>query len=204
MGVRVPPFAMCRILCLLFLFSPVFAAPMDTNIRSFEQREKKFRVDVYDFIGEYPHLENIDIDARRKKNVELNLTGTYPVLERILYEGGFGNLRGKLTGRFPVLEQIELLCGNAAMELDLRTHWERSCSLHCIGAKERIVLQLPHDIGIIAYVDTRLGAKISPGPLKKQGWWRTMHRIYKNDLADTSPIVLTLHIESTEAPIIFE
>lgn len=203
-GVRVPPFAMIHLILCFLLMTPLFGIQMDSNMRSFEQREKKYRVDVYDFIGDYPHLEHIDIDARRKKNVELNLTGSYPVLERILYEGSFGTLRGKMTVCFPVLKQIDLLCGNTAMELDLRAAWKQSCDVHCTGAKERIILQLPKEVGVIAYVDTRLGAKVTPGPLKKQGWWRLTHRMYKNELADTAPVVLTFHIESTEAPIIFE
>lgn len=188
----------------LLLATSLMAVEIDPSTASFTQRKQQCRVDVYDFIGDYPNLKNIDIDAKRKKRVEFNLTGSYPVLEKIVYEGGFGSLNGLLVGDFPSLKQVNFLCGNMAMNFNLQGQWHQSCACTFRGAKEPIVLQLPKDVGVIAHVNTKLGAKVIAGPLKKKGWWKITHRTYKNQLADTADIVLTLYIDAAKSSITFE
>ncbi|MBS0646180.1 MAG: hypothetical protein JSR97_06275 [Verrucomicrobia bacterium] len=192
------------LLLILCLVPPLYAVKVDSSLKTFEQRETQKKVDVYDFEGDYPQLEKIDIDARRKKCVEFNLCGSYPALEKIVYEGGFGSLDSRLTGKYPLLKQIEFLCGNAKMDFDLKGDWQRSCKMTIQGAKEPIVLKLPSDIGIVAHVHSKLGAKVEAGPLKKQGWWHMVQRTYTNDLADTAEVVLTLDINIADGVVVFE
>src|SRR5687768_7027847 len=105
-------------LWLILFFVPTLPAEhIDPSVSSFELRERKYRVDVFDFTGEYTLLENIDIDGRRKKRVEMFLTGAYPLLEKVNYEGSFGSVIGKLTGSFPKLAIVNFLCSSAAMQL---------------------------------------------------------------------------------------
>jgi len=196
---------MYLLLWLCLGISPLLATRIDPSLTSFEQRQREHRVDVYDFAGEYPHLTKIDIDARRKKCVELQLTGDYPVLEKILYEGGFGSLEGNLTGQYPVLKTAQFLCGNAAMQLNFQGQWEKSCRISIRGGTETVHIKLPESVGVTARVRSKLGAKIDAGPLQKQvKWWHMTDRTYANSLAQTAEIVLHLDIEVGDAQVVFE
>ncbi len=178
---------------------------IDHSARTFEIREKKReRVDLFDFSGAFVNLEKIDIDARRKKNVELLVTGDFPLLEKISYEGTFGLLKGSLTGNFSLLEEVSILCTNCAMELDLKGHWEKSCEIVIRGGKENITLLLPEEVGIIVKTKTApKGKVILSSDLKKKGFgiWK---KKYMNPLAETAPIVLTISIESSEGAILLK
>lgn len=191
-------------LALLLLTVSLFAVEIDPSAKSFEQRQQKYQVEVYDFVGLYPNLEHIDIDAKRKKRVEFNMKGSYPVLQDIVYEGGFGTLKGELTGEFPALQTASFLCGNTAMTFNLKGNWSQSCLFTFRGMKEPLTLQIPDHVGVIAHVNTKIGAKISPGPLKKKGWWKLSHRTYQNELAEAAPVVLTFYIDVADAPVTFE
>ncbi|MCH9609658.1 MAG: hypothetical protein S4CHLAM45_00460 [Chlamydiales bacterium] len=189
------------ILCL-FLSAPLLAIKADPDSTTFERRERNHRVDVYDFKGDYPHLEKIDIDGRRKKCVELHLTGTYPLLKRLSYEGGFGTLMGEITGDFPNLTHVEVLCGAADMDLDFTGTWHKSCTINIRGLTENIAIKLPDDVGLIIHTKTALKGKvISHKELKKKGFFK---RTYTNEIAETAPITLTLNIEATEGVILLE
>lgn len=220
MGVRVPPFASyqgrdMKVLILLFicLSSSLSAIPqgagrfvtsVDKGASSFEMR-KKMRVDVFDFSGGYPNLENIDIDAKRKKRVEFTLTGEYPILETIQYDGSFGILTGKLTGNFPKLRSVNFLCGSCAINLDLSSDWKQSCEINVRGAKENVILKLPKSVGLIVHTKTGVNGKVIPAEgFKKQGWFGVLNKTYHNPLVETAEIVLTLNIETTDGNIILE
>lgn len=174
---------------------------VDNSASSFTTRQEKKRVDVYDFSGSFPQLENIDIDAKRKKRVELYLTGVYPNLETLIYEGTFGSLKGELTGQFPKLKSVDILCTSCAMNFDLEGKWEKSCEINIRGMKEDICLTIPKDIGII--VRTRVGARgrVFAGDLKKKGWLGVLNKTYRNHLAETAEIVLTINIETSDGNI---
>lgn len=206
---------MLKVLCLLFLTSSLLAdnnyhsssrfdVSIDHSSSSFEMR-KKMRVDVFDFSGAFPQLENIDIDARRKKRVEFYMTGDYPKLKKVNYEGSFGNLSGELTGHFPLLSQINFLCGSCTMDLDLTAPWEHSCEITITGMREDIHLKLPKDVGLIISTKTGVKGKVFPSEeLKKKGWLGVWNKTFRNALADQHPIVLTLYIETTDGKIFLE
>lgn len=190
------------LLPLLSLFGENFS--VDADARSFEMREaKRHRIDTFDLKGSYPELENIDIDARRKKNVEFYLSGEYPQLEQLNYEGSFGNFVGKLTGNFPKLSLINLLTLNCAMHLDLQADWQQNCQINIKGAKEDIVIQLPQEVGLV--VHTKTGAKgkvIVNSNLKKRGRLGFLNKTFENDKVQSASVVLTFNIELTEGRII--
>jgi len=161
------------LLLILFLgiFSDLRAEKVDPSASSYELREKsKFRTDVFDFSGAYPNLENIDIDARRKKRVEMLLTGDYPLLEKVNYEGSFGNMIGKFTGSFPKLTLVNFLSSSAAMEIDLTGEWKQSCEINVRGSTGNISLTLPKDVGVIVHTKTGTSGKVVNNGLTKKGW----------------------------------
>ncbi len=193
---------------LLLLSTAVFAEnySADPSCRSFEMKErKKHRVDTFDFEGEYPDLENIDIDGRRKKNVEFYLTGEYPKLEKVNYEGAFGILEGHLTGTFPKLSKINFLCSSCAMKLDFRGEWAQSCAITITGAKEDISILLPKEVGLVIHTKTSAKGRVIPcEELKKKNKLGILNKNFENELASTASIVLTINIEVTEGSIILK
>ena len=197
-----------KVLFLLFFIScfPLLGETitLDPSARSFEMRTpRKERLDVFDFSGEYHDLENIDINARKRKNVEFYLTGEYPALESLTYEGSFGVLRGELTGNFPKLSLINFLCSSCAMNLDLNTQWHCSCEIHIRGGDEDIVLNLPKDVGLVIYTKTALKGKVIPCEgLTKKNKMGILNKIFENSLVETAPVVLTIHIETADGRIL--
>ncbi len=186
---------------IFLLTASLHAERIDPATTSFEQREQKYRIDVYDFSGEYSQLENIDIDARRKKRVEMLLTGEYPLLEKVHYEGSFGSLIGKITGSFPKLSLLNFLCSSAAMQLDLNGKWKQSCEINIQGTTGNIALTLPKDIGVIIHTKTGPTGKVFNNDLQKQGWgW--VNKTFVNELYGQSEIQLTINVEVTKAKII--
>jgi hypothetical protein len=190
---------------VLFLFSSgLWATKVDPETTSFSHHEeKRYRVDTFDFSGEYPQLENIDIDARRKKRVELNLTGEYPLLEKINYEGSFGSLAGRLTGKFSSLSSVTISCSSAAMQLDFSGKWEKNCEITIRGSTGDILLVLPKDIGVLVKTKTSPTGKVQNLSLSKKGWgW--MNKTFVNEHYAVSPILLTINIEATKANVIIK
>ncbi|NGX45592.1 MAG: hypothetical protein K940chlam2_00748 [Chlamydiae bacterium] len=187
-------------LFLLFSTTSVFALRIDPSTSSFEQREKKY-IDTFDFSGSYEKLENIDIDARRKKRVELLLTGEYPALESINYEGSFGSLSGKLLGSFPELSKVVFACSSATMDLDLSGEWKQDCEINIASPKGEIVLTLPKNVGIIVHAKRQpLGTILVEGLQKKGMGW--MNKTYINSEYGENPITLTLNLVVTEGKIV--
>jgi hypothetical protein len=197
---------MIRFLFFLALIPfPLFAErySIDPSSRTFEMRPcVKERVDVFDFAGCYPELKKIDIEARKKKNVEFILTGDYPTLETVTYEGSFGVLKGKLTGNFPLLDRMQFLCSQCAMDLDLTSQWQKSCVIRIKGADEKIVVTLPANVGLVVHTKTALKGKVLPREdLIKKNRFGVCNKTFENSLAETAPIVLTLYIEAGDGCI---
>lgn len=185
---------------ILFLLPALYAAPIDPSLSSFELRERK-HVDVYDFDGEYEKLENIDIDARRKQRVEVLLTGIFPTLKTVDYQGTFGNLIGKLSGNFPHLSTVNFLCKSAMMQFDFSGKWQKNCEITIRGTTGDIVLTLPKDVGIIVNTKKMPTGKVVVNDLKKKGMgW--MAKTYVNEQLETSPVTLTFNVEVTTGRIV--
>ena len=191
------------ILCLLS--GSLFAEhiTLDPSAHSFEMKPRqKERVDTFDFAGHYPDLENIDINGRRRKNVEFYLTGEYPILESVNYEGAFGILSGELTGTFPKLTLVNFLCTHCAMKFDLDAEWKQSCEINIRGGDENIHLTLPKNVGLIIHTKTAVKGKVvaSEG-LKKKNRFGILKKTFENELAETADIVITLNIECADGHI---
>lgn len=160
----------------------------------FNPREE-FYTENMDFSGTFPELKTIDIDARRQKRVSLNLVGDYPVLQKIQYEGTFGNLTGSLTGHFPLLENMQYFCSTCSINLDLTGTWEKSCHLIIKNNREPVILRLPKDIGVIIKTKTSLKGKVKAIGLEKKKS-HLKKKVFVNSLFLTSPIVLNIEIET--------
>ncbi len=174
----------------------------DPSISTFKERKQTQRIDRYDFSGVFSNLENIDIDARRKKRVEFDLTGEYPLLETLNYEGGFGHLDAKLTGAFPILQVVNFLCTNCAMEFDLGGKWEQSCEINIRGLKEDVVITLPSDVGLVIHTKTSTRGKvIASDQLKKKGWIGFWNKTFIHN--PEAEVVLTLNVETSNGRIFF-
>ena len=182
------------------------AVEVDHQSKSFSTRKPSKRVDKFDFSGDFSLLENIDIDARRKKLVELDLSGSYPVLTDVNYEGTFGNLTGKFTGVYQKLSNVNVLCTSCAMQLDFTGQWEKNCTISIHGQKEDLVIKLPENVGLIVKTKTSPTGKVvvRKEGLKSQGWLHILNKVYHNRLVDMSDIVLTFNIEVSEGKIILE
>jgi hypothetical protein len=194
------------VLCLL-VFTPLLFAEritIDPSTSSFELRPpQKERVDVFDFEGEFPELKKIDINARKKKNVEFYLTGDYPLLESVDYEGSFGVFKGELTGNFPKLASVNFICTNCAMQFDLDTKWQCPCEITICGENEDIILALPKDVGLV--IHTRTGVKgkvVACEGLKKKKWYSITKKTFENSLIETAPVTLTINIVVGEGSIV--
>lgn len=209
MGVRPPPFAKSRyygiskkmkiVLFFLLFFSPLLAE-VDRNVRSFSKSEKKIKIDQFDFSGDWPNLENIDIDGQRKKRVEIDLSGNYPLLKQITFQGGFGILDGQLTGTYPLLESVQFLCGSRKITLDLTAQWQKNCEMKIIGSKEDITLVLPANVNLIVDTKVALKGRVFAEGLTKKGWGVLKKRYEK--ISEQSEIAtLTLYVETTEGNI---
>ncbi len=190
------------------LFSLLFVGTLvggeaDRSIRAFEEKvPQKRKIDTYDFSGDYPELSTVEIDARRKKNVEVLLNGEYPVLEEVVYEGSYGKLVGDLTGYFPRLSSVSIACGSAKMEIDLRGVFEKSCEIYIRGLKEEVVLSLPEGVGLVVHTHNTPGIPVvNRSDLKKKGWFGFTKKTFQNPLAKEAPVVLTIYIETTNGAI---
>lgn len=177
-------------------------ASIDPSIQSYEIR-KKTRVDYFDFSGEYTNLKNIDIDGKRLKEVEMTLTGNYPLLEKIQFEGGLGSISAKLTGTFPELKEIDFLCNAASLELDLSGKWDKECHINLTGSSGILKITLPKDIGIIVSTKAAGVGKVAKGPLKKKGWG-VISKNYVNELYEKTPITLHIDIVTKDGKIVFQ
>lgn len=188
---------------LLFLASTsLFADSSSHDIKNFEAGKKpKVHVDVYDFSGSYPQLENIAIDASRQMRVSMDLSGDYPLLKKISYEGTFGSFVGKLTGHFPALEEIYFRCSSTAAKIDLNAPWEKNCVIHLMGGRGDLELNLPKNVGIV--INTKVGVKgrVINKAFEKKGRG-ILKKTYFNPEQENAPIQLTLNIEMGEGRVI--
>lgn len=155
----------------------------DPNMQSFEIKEKRY-VDLFDFPGEYPHLEKIDIDGRRKYRAELLLSGSYPKLESVHYCANIGELTAELKGDFPLLEKIAMTVGTVEMTLDVTGHIEKECDIEIKSRSGNITLIIPKGVGVTLHSNLGPKGKISlPKSFKKQGFgW--FEKDYTNQLPD--------------------
>lgn len=184
---------------LLFLSVSLFA---DSDITSFKvETRPKEHVEHYDFPGAYPQLEDIEIDATRKMRVSMDLSGQYPLLKKINYEGSFGALAGKLTGAFPSLEQINILCSSTSMKLDLTGKWEKNCTITIVEGRGEIELKIPKDVGVTVHTKVGMKGKVVNRSLEKMGKG-ILKKNYHNPSQQDNPIQLTLNVELGEGKII--
>jgi len=187
---------------LFFLLSctPVFALRIDPNASSFGLREKR-HVEVFDFQGEYPNLAHVDIDAKRKKDVELLLNGSYPLLEEINFEGGFGTIKGDLSGSFPKLNEVAISCTDADLILDLQAKWERECVINIIGTGD-MEITLPKDVGLFVTISSSPFAKIhNTHPSLLQRKRKIAQRIFLTPVEEGKERLLKIAITATRGEI---
>ena len=181
----------------LILSTPLWALKVDPNCRGFDNKRKTEQVEVLDFAGIFPQLSKINIDARKKKCVELELTGEYPLLKSINFDGSFGRLDANLTGSFPVLTDVDVKVTSNKITMDLRGEWTQNCNIIITGTSADITLNLPKTVGLDIKTKTTLQGKVKAEHLKKQGRF-TKKRFTCNPDAD---VQLTLYLEVTDGQI---
>lgn len=178
----------------LFLF-PITQGEITQNTQSFEYVEKK-QVDRFNFSGNYPQLENIDIDATRKYRVEMLLDGNYPILSDIRYKGSIGELKVKMTGTFHKLTSAEYFLGSTQAKIDLRGSYKKPCTIHLTSSKGDVTVTLPKDTGYTVTVHQGPTGRVRT-ELKQKGYgWLERH--YENAIVEKT---LTIEIETKEGTI---
>jgi hypothetical protein len=193
---------MYKYLIYFFLTSSLFAVQIDPNISSFDQGPKR-RIESFDFQGDYPQLTHIKIDGKRKTDVELLLKGSYPLLERIHYDGGFGIIKGSLTGHFPKLNEITIVGTHALLDLDLETNWEKKCVIN-IASKGEITVNLPKDVAMVVNVTTFPTSKVHLNhPTLYQRKRKISHRIFCTTQEENKEPLLTINVKADRNPVTF-
>lgn len=184
----------------LLLSFPLWALKVDPNCRGFDNQKKTEQIDRYDFAGLFPKLEKINIDAHKRKYVELELTGEYPLLKSICFDGSFGRFDGNLTGSFPLLTDIDVKVTSNKVNLDLRGDWTQDCNIIITGTSADITLNLPKTVGLDIKTKTAPRGKVTSDWLKKKGLLNKK-RFVANPDAD---VQLTLYVEVTDGQIKLE
>lgn len=194
------PLSQMKKLLVILLFvmtAPLWAVKVNPNCRGFDTARKREQVELFDFGGLYPQLERINIDGHKKKCVELDLTGEYPVLKNITFDGSFGKFTGELTGSFPVLTDLDVKVTSNQVKLDLRGHFGQDCNILITGTTADVTLHLPKDVGLDIKTKTSMKGKVKADHLKKKGLFRKK-RFCSNLEA---PVTLTLFIEVSDGQI---
>ncbi len=159
--------------------------------------DEKFYVDTFDFSGNFPDTETIEIHAQRKKRVHFDVSGQFPKLETISYQGAFGLLRAKLTGEYPELSLLTMSCTSCKMDLDFRGNWKKNVTVQISNESEPITVILPKEVGVIVHTQVSMkGQVITSSELtqKGRGIWR---KTFQNSLVREAPVTLTFHINSS-------
>ncbi len=192
MGVQVPPFAMGKKLTAIFLIlaAPLLAIKINPSATGFDDHKKRHYVDSYDFSGLFPHLENIDIDAHKKKCVEVDMSGEYPLLRSFCFDGSFGTFDGMLTGSFPLLSELEFSVTDNNMKIDLRGDWQKDCDITLVGRDAEVVIKLPKGVGLDIRTKTATRGKVVAEGLKKKGFGFNKKRFLVHPEAE-----ITLHLD---------
>lgn len=176
---------------LISLSGPIGAAT-DKNASSFEYQEKK-HVDRFDFSGNFPNLENIDIDATKKYRVEMTLDGNFPLLEEIRYLGSFGDLKVKMTGTFHALTNADFSVASSNSKFDLRGTYQKHCTIRIASTRGNMTIIVPKDVGYV--LTTHIGPKGRVVTDLKQKGFGWLERRYENDLQEK---MITLSLETKE------
>lgn len=191
---------MYNIVSLLLLFLCLFTgynlSAYDKNMKNFEE-QSEFYTEQMDFSGEFPLLEKITIDAKRKKRVYLDLSGSYPLLKHLSYEGTFGILNGVVSGDFPMTETISFLTSSCAISLDFRGRWTKSIVVTIKNFEEDIHLIVPEDVGVgIKTVTSFKGKVIADKGLKQlRGKWRK--KFFVNNLYSQDAVNVVFNVETS-------
>lgn len=171
------------LLSLLLCTSVLTAQKIDPSATHFGNDEKKQRVDLFDFSGEYLHLEKVNIDAKKKMRVEVLLDGSYPALKSLAYVGSFGTIDGTLTGTFPQIEKMDFICGSSSVNLNFEGKWEKDCVISVLNNYGDVVLTLPKNVALTVTTKTGPTCKVTPcSELKKKKNLNWMHKDFYNAL----------------------
>lgn len=174
--------------CIVFCF-PLFG-------KHYVARDEKLHTDYLDFSSTFSDMETLEIHAQRKKRIHFDVSGSFPNLETIHYQGSFGYLRANITGDYPAMHAMAFTCSSCRMELDFQGRWYKDACIRIANEGEPIVLTLPSDVGVIVHTDISMKGKIViEHDLQKQGFglWK---KTYRNALVGHSPITLVFEVRS--------
>lgn len=187
---------------IFFILSSLTLPSLPVFAEHYISEDEKFYIDRFNFSGEFPDMETMEIHAQRKKRVHLDASGDFPKLESIVYNGSFGSLRAKLTGNYPELTSLVFVCSSCKMDLDFRGQWQKNTTISVSNESEPLTLTLPKDVGVIVHtkVSTK-GKVVLEGDFEKRGrgiWNKTYH----NSLVGVVPITLVFEVYSGSGGVI--
>ncbi|MEF9496656.1 hypothetical protein [Chlamydia sp. 04-14] len=179
-----------------FVFSSLLSVSLPVFSEHYISEDEKFYIDRFNFSGEFPDMETMEIHAQRKKRVHFDASGEFPKLESIVYNGSFGFLRAKLTGNYPELTSLVFACSSCKMDLDFRGRWQQNTTISVSNESEPLTLTFPKNVGVIVHtkVSTK-GKVVLEGDFEKRGrgiWNKTYH----NPLVGIAPITLVFEVRS--------
>ncbi|QVE48706.1 hypothetical protein SBV42_02825 [Chlamydia crocodili] len=179
-----------------FIFSSLLSVSLPVFSEHYISEDEKFYIDRFNFSGEFPDMETMEIHAQRKKRVHFDASGEFPKLESIVYNGSFGFLRAKLTGNYPGLTSLVFTCSSCKMDLDFRGNWHKNTTISVSNESEPLTLTFPKNVGVIVHtkVSTK-GKVVLEGDFEKRGrgiWNKTYH----NSLVGIAPITLVFEVHS--------
>lgn len=157
---------------------------------------EQLHVDHFQFANTSAELETIDICADRRKRVRLDVSGSFPKLETVSYQGSFGKMWGIFTGDYPELSSLNFECTTCKMDMDFRGVWHRDATIFIRNEGEPIVLKCPQNVGVVVHTKMGTSGKVLlNGSFVKKGYG-VWNKTYHNSLVGTSPVTLTFVVES--------
>ena len=140
-----------------FFTNQMFAETVDLNASSLESPNKYKNGEDYQLSDEYPLLQTIDLDDITYKSLNLDLSGSFPVLHSVHVATTSGAIRGKFVGHFNQLTNIDLRSSSGEMRLDFNGSWEQSCNIQLASSSGAIYVKLPKEVNVLIKTHTASG-----------------------------------------------
>lgn len=181
----------------LTFITPINAETIDQNVTSIESSNRNEK--EYNFAGEYPLLEVINLNDMTYRHLNLLMPGDFPILKSIDISSTSGSIKGKLTGHFFALNDIHIHSTSGEIRLDFRGTWEHPCDIQLLATSGAINIKLPTDVNMV--VKTRTSSGQVRGHNLKQIESTKTEQTFANYNVQQSKPTLTFVIETTSGDI---
>lgn len=123
---------------------------------------------TYDFKGNYPQLDTLNIENSRQKSVQLLMPGTYANLKTLYFTNTWGKGYIEFTGDFPVLETGEIETTSGNLTLDLKGEFKRPLNLEINSTSGNVEVLLPRHYPISLTTIVTSGKVVNHSPIKER------------------------------------